>query len=66
MKTRKWQDDSGNDRYSTEIQCNDFTFLSTKRESENNASNNQAVQKPIENQQAASKPVAEENDDLPF
>jgi len=27
IKTRKWQDDSGNDRYSTEIQVNDFTFL---------------------------------------
>mgnify|MGYP000344823053 FL=1 len=30
IKTRKWQDDGGNDRYSTEIQCNDFTFLTTK------------------------------------
>ena len=27
LKTRKWQDDKGNDRYSTEIQCVDFTFL---------------------------------------
>lgn len=66
IKTRKWQDDSGNDRYSTEIQCNDFTFLSTKKESENQAAinNAQAVAKP-----APSKPVTpteEANDDLPF
>ena len=30
LKTRKWQDDSGNDRYSTEINVDDFTFLTTK------------------------------------
>lgn len=30
IKTRKWQDDKGMDRYSTEIQCIDFTFLSPK------------------------------------
>lgn len=32
LKTRKWQDDKGNDRYSTEIQCIDFTFLTPKNE----------------------------------
>ena len=30
LKTRKWTDDQGKDRYSTEIQCVDFTFLSPK------------------------------------
>lgn len=30
IKTRKWQDESGNDRYSTEINVDEFTFLSTK------------------------------------
>ena len=33
LKTRKWQDDSGNDRYSTEIICTDFTFLTADRKS---------------------------------
>jgi single-strand DNA-binding protein len=33
LKTRKWQDDKGMDRYSTEIQCIDFTFLTPKNES---------------------------------
>ncbi|NJY61206.1 single-stranded DNA-binding protein [Salinimicrobium sp. CDJ15-81-2] len=30
IKTRKWQDDKGVERYSTEIQCTDFTFLTPK------------------------------------
>lgn len=66
LKTRKWTDDKGNDRYSTEIQCNDFTFLSTKKESGNNASNTPVPQKPTESQQPASQPIEDEKDDLPF
>ncbi|AUP79835.1 single-stranded DNA-binding protein [Flavivirga eckloniae] len=69
LKTRKWQDDSGNERYSTEIQCTDFTFLSTKKESENNAVANQnqsIAQKPAPEQPSTSEPIGEENDDLPF
>lgn len=60
LKTRKWQDDSGNDRYSTEIQATDFTFLTTKKESES-----AVTQKPTE---AKSKTMgkAESDDDLPF
>ena len=47
IKTRKWQDESGNERYSTEIQCTDFTFLTTKKESEGQTSHqlNQQLQK---------------------
>ncbi|WNH08406.1 single-stranded DNA-binding protein [Thalassobellus suaedae] len=66
LKTRKWQDDKGADRYSTEIQCTDFTFLSTKKESENSASNAPVAQKPAASQQATSEPAVEDNDDLPF
>ncbi len=64
LKTRKWQDESGNDRYSTEIQATDFTFLTTKKESEGNTP--QQAQNPV-----SSKPTTETNeqvgdDDLPF
>lgn len=68
IKTRKWQDDSGNDRYSTEIQVTDFTFLTNKNESETTQSNVQA--KPM--QQQSTKPETpntqpiEDDDDLPF
>ena len=30
LKTRKWQDQEGKDRYSTEVIVNEFTFLSGK------------------------------------
>lgn len=65
LKTRKWTDDKGNERYSTEIQCNDFTFLSTKKESQTNAANKPASQTSNVTPQASSEPVTE-NDDLPF
>ncbi len=60
IKTRKWQDDSGNDRYSTEIQATDFTFLTTKKESENNEQKTATKTTPDK----ASNP--NDNDDLPF
>ena len=65
IKTRKWQDDTGNDRYSTEIQVTDFTFLSTKKESENNAANaqNKTVSTNPTPQQTQQQEV---DDDLPF
>tara|TARA_R100001377_G_C3182315_1_gene107154 strand:+ start:716 stop:1186 length:471 start_codon:yes stop_codon:yes gene_type:complete len=44
IKTRKWQDESGNDRYSTEIQCTDFTFLTTKNDVGNTSSSQQQSQ----------------------
>ncbi|RED50433.1 single-stranded DNA-binding protein [Seonamhaeicola aphaedonensis] len=68
LKTRKWQDDSGNERYSTEIQCTDFTFLTTKKESEQNTQAATSTRQPDSNQQqSVSEPTVEENnDDLPF
>lgn len=73
IKTKKWQDDAGVERYSTEIQCTDFTFLSTKKESESNASNSatHVVQKAdthvtVEKQAEALKPTKANEDDLPF
>jgi len=68
LKTRKWTDESGQERYSTEIQCTDFTFLTTKKESEANVSNNApAAQKPEAIKQQVSEPAIEdEEDDLPF
>lgn len=65
IKTRKWTDDKGMERYSTEIQCTDFTFLTNKNE--------QQTQQPgapttnIQTQQTEQKSVVpDEDDDLPF
>lgn len=70
IKTRQWQGEDGNTRYSTEIQVTDFTFLSTKKEnSENNFSQatptSSPQNKPAENDPTPSQDK-EQDDDLPF
>lgn len=69
LKTRQWQGEDGNTRYSTEIQVTDFTFLTTKSESQNTAANT-AAPNTSKNTTAtapvASKTLPEEDDDLPF
>ena len=64
LKTRKWQDEKGLDRYSTEIQCTEFTFLTPKAEGS-------APQQPTAQvaQAPESTPVQApqtQEDDLPF
>lgn len=70
IKTRKWQDDQGNDRYSTEIQCTDFTFLTPKNEAGSmaNTGGNQTPSRNQPNTQKTSvqEPIGDEDDDLPF
>lgn len=39
IKTRKWTDDKGIERFSTEIQCSDFNFLKTKKEKQGESPN---------------------------
>jgi single-strand DNA-binding protein len=68
LKTRKWQDDSGNDRYSTEIQCTDFTFLTPKTDA-GQASQGQQASNAGQQTHAApqtQEPLGDDNDDLPF
>ena len=60
LKTRKWQDEKGNDRYSPEIICTDFTFLTNKSEN---------ILAPSDKNQAKEKTTQDDNDvinDLPF
>lgn len=66
LKTRKWQDDQGKDRYSTEIQCTEFTFLTSKSETDTipqeiNEDKNQSQEKTN-----GPEPISKEEDDLPF
>lgn len=56
IKTRKWQDDKGLERYTTEILCSDFKFLTNKDSSNQN---------PEINASTHSNPSTPE-DDLPF
>jgi len=62
IKTRKWTDDKGMDRYSTEIQCNEFTFLNTKNEAQQTNTPNASTQP----QETAENITTDGNDDLPF
>ena len=66
LKTRKWQDDKGNDRYSTEVHCTDFTFLTNKNENQDQPPHPQAPQKNTNVPNAVSEPLGDEDDDLPF
>ena len=59
IKTRKWQAEDGKDRYSTEINVNDFTFLTTRKDSSKLSSNGLD-----QNSNFDSKP--NQSDDLPF
>ena len=64
IKTRKWQDDKGNDRYSTEINCTEFTFLSNKNDMPNQDDDAKSVAEP-KSEEGVTNPV-NESDDLPF
>ena len=64
IKTRKWQDDKGNDRYSTEINCTEFTFLSNKNDNPVVSENNTSQEKVVAKQEVTDS--SNESDDLPF
>ncbi len=74
LKTRQWQGEDGNTRYSTEVQVQDFTFLTTKKESM--AGGAQQQPSAVKPQATAPKPTPspaptqsaqpEQEDDLPF
>lgn len=66
IKTRKWTDDKGMERYSTEIQCTDFTFLTNKNEQQQSQqpSTENVVATPQEPTQKSA--TADNDDDLPF
>ena len=79
IKTRKWQDDKGVERYSTEIHCTDFTFLTPKDASgagDNSGSGygQQSQSKPQATGQSRQNSASnqsqsftqEDDDDLPF
>ncbi|WP_010521594.1 single-stranded DNA-binding protein [Aquimarina agarivorans] len=58
LKTRKWQDNEGKDRYSTEIQCMEFTFLNPKSENVSGSKVQQNQMPSSQTAQPSSKPNA--------
>ena len=65
LKNRQWEQD-GVKRYSTEVQVNEMTMLSTKKNSD--MANNPQENNPVSTKPEQPKSVVkeEENDDLPF
>ena len=59
IKTRKWTGEDGVDRYSTEINVNEFTFLTTKKDVSKETSSN-----PLSKNETQAPPS--EKEDLPF
>lgn len=73
LKNRQWQGEDGNTRYATEVHVQEFTFLSTKKESMVNAQSNTpqsthapSSEKPKAEQNNTNINSAEQEDDLPF
>ena len=65
MQTRKWQDNQGEDRYTTEIRGFQLQMLDTRAESEHNQ--HQKAAPPAQQQQAPAPSGGEEfEDDIPF
>lgn len=51
LKNRQWQGEDGNTRYTTEVHVQDFTFLSTKKESIANAQATGQSPNPVKTQE---------------
>lgn len=71
LKTRQWQGEDGNTRYTTEVQVQDFTFLSNKGDgmSQQTAQNQAApaaAAEPNHKADLEATPASEKEDDLPF
>lgn len=73
LRTRKWQDKEGNDRYSTEIMISDFQMLDSRSEQQPAQQQNNFYQQPKQQnvsrnvpQHAQSFDDFEQDSDLPF
>lgn len=67
LKTRQWQGEDGNTRYTTEVHVQDFTFLSTKQDTPPVASKGEPdVSASAAPQKVHSVDEPEPEDDLPF
>ena len=66
LKTRKWQDDKGSERYTTEIVCTDFTFLTNKNEQNPLPTTASSMQAQTTPNPDLKETDSNEGNDLPF
>jgi single-strand DNA-binding protein len=60
LKTRKWQGEDGQQKYTTEVHINEFNFLNNRTEMSNDKLDNPAMEAPKLTDNAS------QTDDLPF
>lgn len=65
LKTRKWTDDRGLDRYTTEVLCSEFTFLTPKSQKQTLSPTDATSHQESKTSQQTSQ-SGEDKDDLPF
>lgn len=66
IKTRKWQDKDGNDRYTTEIQCNEMRMLGSKGDGGGSREGNNGYDRRPQQQRTSSQPAMDDEEDIPF
>jgi single-strand DNA-binding protein len=66
IQTRKWQDQSGNDRYTTEIVAKEMQMLGGKPENSGTGGGNSSAQRPQQQQQHQQKPQDQQSQQSQF
>jgi len=66
LQTRKWQDNSGNDRYTTEIKAREMQMLDSRAGGGMGGGMNAPAQNSAPAAAAPAAPMAEIDDDIPF
>lgn len=71
LQTRKWQDQSGQDRYTTEIVVDGFSGTMQMLDGRKDEDNSAPQQQPVQQQQPAQQPIQQSgadefDDDIPF
>ena len=66
LKTRKWQAEDGQQRYSTEVHVNEFNFLNNRNESSTESSYQAPPAQSSQPQPAPESQNQDQPDDLPF
>ena len=66
LRTRKWQDQNGQDRYSTEIQGDVMQMLGTRTQNINGGNSISDSHTPSHSVQQSPPPIDDFNDEIPF
>ncbi|WP_396184321.1 single-stranded DNA-binding protein [Flavobacterium sp.] len=66
IKSRQWQAEDGQTKYTTEIQVTEFTFLTTKKETELNKQQVPSMPEPNKNTNFEAQRGSGNQDDLPY